>query len=109
MQDQENKSNFMETIDGIRSTEKEAEQLVRQSKEKADELLRKAKENVAKMKAETEEMSVRMKNERLQLGRSGIEKEVEALLKKAREEAGQFKNKKPGDTMLSELLRVLLS
>lgn len=109
MQEEESKSDFMKTIEDIRSTEKEAGQIVMHAKAKADEILRKAKENVARIRAETEETSVKVENERLRHGRADIEKEVESLLKTAREEAGQFKNKKLGDKALSELLETLLS
>ena len=106
MQEHTEKSNFMGTIEDIRSAEQQAEKLIKEAKEKADNTLRKAKENIAKMKSETEESCVSLKNDRLQQGRAGIEKEVQSVLKKASQEAEQFKNKKLSDKefLLSNLL-----
>ncbi|MBS3068645.1 hypothetical protein J4450_08115 [Candidatus Micrarchaeota archaeon] len=104
----EEKSNFMETIDSIRSAEQEADKIVKEAKEKADEILRKAKENISKMKTETEENCVSLKNSRLQNGRSAIEKEVESVIKKARQEADGLKSKKLLDKELSDILKSIL-
>jgi len=109
MQEHTEKSNFMETIEDIRSAEQQAERIIKEAKEKADDTLRKAKENIAKMKSETEESCVSLKNDRLQKGRAGIEKGIESILKKTRQDAEQFKNKKLSDKELLDLLKTLLS
>ncbi len=108
MQHHENKSNFMETVVSIKAAENDFEETLKEANSKAEGIMKKSKEAIAKMKAEAEQSGVSLKNVYLQKGRSSIEKEVEAMLGKAREQSSTYRNAKISQKDISELLRKFL-
>lgn len=108
-QEHDSKSNFMHAIDSIKSAEQETDRIIKEANEKSDLIAKKSKENIAKIKIETENNMVSLKNDLLQKGRDYIEKEVDAIIKKARKDSEIYKDKKLSDRERSEILNDIFS
>ena len=105
----ESKSSFMKTIEEIKDSEQQADNILKDAKEQADDTLKKAKERVAKMRSEQEERATMIKNDLLKRGKDDIEKEVNLTLKKANQDAAVLKSKKLSDKDFSSLLDEIIS
>ncbi len=103
------KMHVMKTIESIRATEQEAERVIQEANMQAEDILKRGKERVARMKNETNEQVVAVKNRTLQRGKAQVEKEVEELLAKARQNSGRIKNNSFSTKELSKFLKELLS
>lgn len=86
-------SDFMKTVEEIEHSEKEAEKVREDARQKAEQIIRKGKESALKIKSETREEIVKSKNGILQAGKEKIEKEVQAIVDKARQDAEKLKKK----------------
>jgi vacuolar-type H+-ATPase subunit H len=102
-------SDFMKTVDEIRSSEEQADRIKADAKEKSEQILKKAKESVLKIRNETEEEVVKLKNKLLKAGKDKIESEVEEILSGARTEADGFKKEKLKDSEILSLLKETIS
>ncbi len=101
-------SNFMESIENIRKAEQHADQIIKEANEHAELIIKKAKESITKMRAETKERVVSLKNDFLHKGRQDIEKEVESIIKRAKEDSERIKGRTLTEKELSDLLENIL-
>lgn len=109
MQENNEESDFVKTVEEIKDAEKQSEVVVNNAKSKADDILRKAKEAVLKEESKVNEEVVALKNKMLQDGKVDIEKDVKKILKKAEGEAAKIKKEKLSSKEVSALLKNFLS
>lgn len=102
-------SDFMKTVQEIRSAEEEYDHLISEAKQKADAILRKAREQVLKERRKAHDAATAHKNERLKSGSDGIEREVDKILEKAKSEADGIRKKKSDQKFTHSLVKELLN
>ncbi|HSB46989.1 MAG TPA: hypothetical protein VLD37_03175 [Candidatus Bilamarchaeum sp.] len=99
---------FMKTVKEIREAEEEYDRLINSAKEKAEKTVREAREKSLEERTKSEEDITAYKNERLRKGSKAIEEEVEALLSKAKDDAGKVSKKKADSALVGKLVKEFL-
>ena len=98
----------MKTVREIRDAEEEYDHIIDSAKAKAEKTVREAREKVLDERRKGEEELVAFRNESLRKGSKEIEGEVEAILKKAKDDAAKVGRKKPESSFVPKLVKDFL-
>jgi vacuolar-type H+-ATPase subunit H len=109
MQEIQEESDFIKTIDNIKTAEEESSTVIINAKAKAELVLRRAKEEVLKERAKNNEKIVTLKNSMFRQRKDEIEKEVNKIIKKANAEAEKVKKEKMSGADISAILKKFLT
>lgn len=99
---------FMRTVKEIRDAEEEYDHIIDSARQKAERTVREAREHSLEERTKSEEDIVAFKNERLRKGSKDIEKEVEDILGKAKEEAAKVSARKADQAFVSKIVKDFL-
>lgn len=100
--------NLMQTIDGIKTAEKEAARIREQTEQKIEANMKKAKAEALRISRQVEQEIVALKDARTREGRKEIETEVKKLLAKAEKQGIQIRTKKLDKKELEKLSNFVL-
>ncbi|MBN1169454.1 hypothetical protein JXA56_00340 [Candidatus Micrarchaeota archaeon] len=106
---QKDQSEFSETIKEIRLAEEEYDSVISRAKSEAQKIAVEAKEMALRERKKNSDEIVKYKNEKLKEGSSGIEKEVEKILKKAKDEGAKIRKNKADSKEVSAIVREFLN
>jgi vacuolar-type H+-ATPase subunit H len=108
MQQPSGQPEFVKTVSEIKGAEEEYDRLIASTKEDAEKIVRQARENAQDQRAKVEEEITASKNEQLRKGSDSIEKEVQALVKKAGDAAASAGKKTMDAPAVSKLVKAFL-